>query len=133
MSVGTDGKINKKNDKLHLPNALKGLARVGCAGSFSLRCDQVRTSTRPTFSHALSEVDSWKRRTNHSTGKCYPCSSASDSYQFVIAWKNEVLETRMQSKELCAWTACHLYQAAVRIQDSVFIEVGASVYVQKQL
>jgi hypothetical protein len=33
MSVGADGKINEKNDKMHLANALKGLAHVGCAGS----------------------------------------------------------------------------------------------------
>ena len=33
MSVGADDKINKKNVKMHLANALKGSARVGCAGS----------------------------------------------------------------------------------------------------
>jgi len=34
MSVGANGETNKKNDKLHLADALKGLAHVGCAGSY---------------------------------------------------------------------------------------------------
>jgi len=33
MSVGANSKINKKNDRMHLAHALKGLARGGCAGS----------------------------------------------------------------------------------------------------